>query len=706
MKRKTTNRTLGALALPTLLLAACGDDTPEAKGSIVAVAEANGFSTLVSAIDAAGLKATLEGAGPFTVFAPTNAAFEALPAGALDALLADVPQLQEVLKYHVVSGRVTAEQVVTLSEATTLQGQKVTIRVQAGTVFINDAKVTVTDVEADNGIIHVIDAVLLPSEEPPPEKNIVEIAAGNPDFTTLVAALEAAGLDSALAGAGPFTVFAPTNAAFDALPEGTIEALLADIPALTRVLQYHVVSGRLDAATLAGRTSVTTLAGISLSVSASGGVVSVGGVPVAAADISASNGIIHVIGSVLIPPEEETPKNIVEIAAGNPDFSTLVAAVTAAGLDDDLAGAGPFTVFAPTNAAFAALPAGTVEALLADIPALTKILLYHVVAGDLEASAVVTRASLTSLLGPEIPVEVEGSTVRVAGATITATDIQASNGVIHVIDAVIQPPTIVDLAVANGNFDTLVAALGAANLVDTLAGPGPFTVFAPTDAAFDALPAGTVEALLADIPELTKILTYHVVSGSLLAADVVAESSLTSLAGPELPISVEGNAVRIAGALITITDIKAANGVIHVIDAVMLPPSIVDLAVATPDLSTLVTALGLTTTPDLVEALSGPGPFTVFAPVNSAFDAIPEATLNAILADEPQLNSILRYHVVAGELLAADVVAASSLTSLEGSSIPVAVNGNTVTVDGATVIATDIRAKNGVIHLIDAVILP
>lgn len=703
---KTQIGSWGAPLLPMLLLSACGDDASEEKGSIVAVAEANGFSTLVTAIEAAGLKATLEGAGPFTVFAPTNAAFDALPAGALDALLADTAALADVLKYHVVAGRVAAEQVVTLSEATTLQGQKVSIRVENGNVFVNDAQVTITDVEADNGIIHVIDAVLLPEEEQPPAKNIVEIAAGNPDFSTLVAALEAAGLDTALAGAGPFTVFAPTNAAFDALPEGTIEALLADIPALTRVLQYHVVSGRLDAAALAGRTSVTTLAGLSLAVTTSGGVVSVDGVPVATADISASNGVIHVIGSVLLPPEEETPKTIVEIAAGNPDFSTLVAAVTAAGLDDDLAGAGPFTVFAPTNAAFAALPAGTVEALLANIPELTQILLYHVVSGDLEASAVVTRQSLTSLLGPEIPVEVEGSTVRVAGATISATDIQASNGVIHVIDAVMLPPTIVDIAVSSGNFDTLVAALGAANLVDTLAGPGPFTVFAPTDAAFDLLPAGTVEALLADIPELTKILTYHVVSGSYLAADVVAEAALPSVAGPAIPITVSGTEVRVAGALISVTDIKAKNGIIHVIDAVMLPPSIVDLAVATPDLSTLVTALGLTTTPDLVEALSGPGPFTVFAPVNAAFDEIPESTLNAILADEPLLNDILRYHVVAGEYFAADVVAESSLTSLEGSPIPVAVDGANVTVQGANVIATDIRAKNGVIHVIDAVIQP
>jgi uncharacterized surface protein with fasciclin (FAS1) repeats len=130
------------------------------------------------------------------------------------------------------------------------------------------------------------------------------------------------------------------------------------------------------------------------------------------------------------------------------------------------------------------------------------------------------------------------------------------------------------------------------------------------------------------------------------------------------------------------------------------------LAIDTPDLSTLVTALDLTTDPDLVAALSGPGPFTVFAPINSAFDAIPEATLNALLADEPQLNAVLRYHVVSGEYLAEDVVQETSLQTLQGQSITIAVDGNDVTVDGANVIGIDIKASNGVVHLIDAVILP
>ena len=160
------------------------------------------------------------------------------------------------------------------------------------------------------------------------------------------------------------------------------------------------------------------------------------------------------------------------------------------------------------------------------------------------------------------------------------TDIAASNGVIHVINAVLLPPapppepgTIVDIAAGNPDFETLVAAVTAAGLVDTLNGEGPFTVFAPTDDAFAALPAGTVDALLNDIPTLTDILTYHVVSGALSAADVVAAGTLTALNGDTLTITQADGHTYINAVEILMTDIVASNGVIHVIGGVLLPPA-------------------------------------------------------------------------------------------------------------------------------------
>lgn len=419
---------------------------------------------------------------------------------------------------------------------------------------------------------------------------IVDIAVADGRFNTLVAAVTAAGLVDTLSSEGPFTVFAPTDDAFAALPEGTIEALLADPQgALTDILLYHVVAGRVMAADVVTLDAATTVNGEDIAISSNSGVVLNGVANVIITDIEASNGIIHVIDAVILPPSmtaaEELP-TIVEIAVADGRFDTLVAAVTAAGLVETLSGEGPFTVFAPTDEAFAALPEGTIEALLADPQgALTNILLYHVVSGAVMAADVVELDAATTVFGEDIAITIENGNVVLNGtANVIITDIEASNGVIHVIDAVILPPslaaasaeelpTIVEIAVADGRFDTLVAAVTAAGLVETLSSEGPFTVFAPTDDAFAALPAGTIEALLAD-PQgaLTDILLYHVVSGKVMAADVVELDAAPTVFGENITITVENGAVILNGTVrVIITDIEASNGVIHVIDAVLLP---------------------------------------------------------------------------------------------------------------------------------------
>ncbi len=426
---------------------------------------------------------------------------------------------------------------------------------------------------------------------------IVDIAVADGRFETLVAAVQAAGLVETLQGEGPFTVFAPTDDAFAALPEGTVAALLEDIPALTDILLYHVVAGDVRAADVVALDSAVTVQGESVSISVEGDNVRINDALVVIADIVASNGVIHVIDAVLLTPEPaaqamqseqqdqseqseqaqpEPPGTIVDIAVADGRFETLVAAVQAAGLVDTLQGEGPFTVFAPTDDAFSALPEGTVAGLLDDIPALNDILLYHVVAGDVRAADVVALDSAVTVQGESVSISVDGDSVRINDSLVVIADIVASNGVIHVIDAVLLPPepvgSIVDIALADDRFETLVAALQAADLVGTLQGEGPFTVFAPTDDAFDALPEGTVEALLEDIPTLTAILLYHVVAGDVRAADVVALESAVTVQGEPVSISVEGDNVRINDALVVITDIAASNGVIHVIDAVLLPP--------------------------------------------------------------------------------------------------------------------------------------
>ena len=282
---------------------------------------------------------------------------------------------------------------------------------------------------------------------------------------------------------------------------------------------------------------------------------------------------------------EPVLKDIVDTAVADGRFTTLVAAVTAAELVDTLKGEGPFTVFAPTDDAFAKLPAGTVEELVKpeNKQKLTDILLYHVVSSKVMAADVVGLTSATTVLGKDVAIKVDMGNVYVNDAKVIITDIETSNGVIHVIDTVLIPAadeaameknTIVDIAVADGRFTTLVAALQAAGLVETLSGEGPFTVFAPTDDAFAKLPAGTVESLLKpeNLEQLKNILLYHVVSGKVMAADVVGLTSAPTVLGQDVTITVkDGNVYLNDTVQVIITDIEASNGVIHVIDAVLLP---------------------------------------------------------------------------------------------------------------------------------------
>lgn len=271
--------------------------------------------------------------------------------------------------------------------------------------------------------------------EEEPDQTIVDIAVGDDRFSTLVTAVQTAGLVETLSSEGPFTLFAPTNDAFAALPEGTVEALLQDRDALTQVLTYHVVAGAVSANQVTGLSNAETIQGQPVVVGSSGGV-SINDANVIETDIRGSNGIIHVIDSVLIPPAND----IVEIAASAGSFSTLVTALQAAGLVETLQGEGPFTVFAPTDEAFAKLPDGTVSNLLADIPALTQILTYHVVPGRVFSGDVVNLASAPTVQGQEISIETGmGGVMLNDSATVSATDILAINGVIHVIDTVILP---------------------------------------------------------------------------------------------------------------------------------------------------------------------------------------------------------------------------------------------------------------------------
>lgn len=277
-----------------------------------------------------------------------------------------------------------------------------------------------------------------------------------------------------------------------------------------------------------------------------------------------------------------------------------------------------------------------------------------------------------------------------------------------------EPQSIAQIAAGDAQFSTLVAALERVNLVSVLDGAGSFTVFAPTNAAFQAL--GVDLSTLSD-EALTEILLYHVLGGKVASGDLQTGQTYATTAaetGPgdlQLSILIEKDAsgVTVNGAAkVTTADVEATNGVIHIVDGVLLPLDIVGHAAANSNFTELVGALGAANG-GLVSVLQGDGPFTVFAPLNSAFQAI-SGTVAGLDAD--QLASVLTYHVVAGaNVVSGDLTDGQIVTTVQGEDFTVNINGSTVTITDAnggtaTVVLANVQATNGVIHVLDKVIIP
>ena len=568
-----------------------------------------------------------------------------------------------------------------------------------------------------------------------PEPDVVLVAQRDARFSILVEALTAADLVGTLSGAGPFTVLAPTDTAFSALLAelGLTKAqLLADKPLLRAVLQYHVIGSKVAKANIPLGKAVSPLQGGIFKVDNVGGdfVITDGRnrtSKIVVTDVPASNGLVHAIDKVLLPAN----KNLVETAQSLPQFSILVEAVVAANLQGTLSGTGPFTVFAPTNDAFAAALTElglSKEALFADTALLTKILTYHVLPSRVLKADVPVGAAITTVEGQTFTVDATLAITDRKGrkANIAATDTLASNGVVHVIDKVILPDDItlpsqrnlVQQLQALPQFSILVEAVVAANLQGTLAAAGPFTVFAPTNDAFGALLTElgiTKAALLANTPLLTSVLQYHVLNAQVLRAGVPAGQAISPLAGGIFKIDAQtGGLVVTDGrnrkANIGFTDLRVSNGVVHSLDKVLLPAdkNIVQTAQALPQFSILVEAV---VAAGLQTALSGTGPLTVFAPTNDAFAALLTElgiTKAALLANTALLQKVLTYHVVNARVLKADVPLNTAITPLQGETF--SVDATLAITDQrarkSNITATDVLTSNGVIHVIDKVILP
>ena len=689
---------LAASALP---LNASADATQDIPSNAAATGV---HDSLVAALTHANLVATLAGPGPFTVFAPTDQAF--IDAG-IDLNDFDTPEenatLSKILLHHVISGEVTSSDLKDGMIATTVNGDNVKFGVGSGTVTVGAATVTTPDVQASNGVIHVVDTVLMPPVDIPATAQTTGI------HDSLVAAVIQADLLATLQQTGPFTVFAPTDQAF---VDAGIDLVALDTPegkeALSDILLYHVVTASVPAANVTDCMTATAANGDPLAFTVGDGAM-VNDANITATDVISSNGFIHVIDKVLTPTE--TPNDVPRTAQCTGVHDSLVSAVIQADLLETLQGPGPFTVFAPTDQAFA--DAGIDLAAL-DTPegkaTLNEILLYHVVPAAVPAANVSDCMTAATANGQQLAFSVSDG-VMVNDANVTLPDVFTSNGVIHVIDKVLTPTDapndVPRTAQCTGIHNSLVAAVIQADLLETLQGPGPFTVFAPTDQAF--ADAGIDLAAL-DTPEgkqtLSDILLYHVVAGKVPSTALSDCMSAPTVNGNPLSFSV-GDVVMVNGATVTAADVNTSNGVVHVIDKVLMPTdkpnNIPRTAQCTGVHNSLVASV---VQAGLLETLQGPGPFTVFAPTDQAFA---DAGIDLAALDTPEgketLSDILLYHVVNGSVPAANVTDCMTASAVNGHPLAFSV-GTNVTINGATITATDVPTSNGIIHVIDEVLMP
>jgi transforming growth factor-beta-induced protein len=536
-----------------------------------------------------------------TVFAPTDEAFAALGEETLAFLKdpANLSALEAVLLHHAFLGNIYSAGLLNVvpTRSRSAAGTSSYWYLEGETLEIRDASVTEADILGRNGVFHVIDEVmLLPS--------IVDLLGDIPEyqqpfnFTSLLGALELAGLSDVLEiddlnGPTLYTLLAPTNEAFANAPalldkfvqEGWIETHL------TAVLLNHVAAGAVNSSTVVTLPSIGTVSGEELTVSVNGTSVKINDADVVTVDHYPYNGIIHGIDEVLVPPS--MTKSIPENLLADDRFTELVNAVNVTGLLPGLEAEGPLTVFAPTNDAFAAIDTSGLT-----FSEITAILTYHVAA---ENVALEDGVVITTLNGADVLLTLADTVWKVNDANIEET-ILSSNGIIYAIDAVLIPgdttptvdppidptptpapvestpspvqttpspvestPTIVEILMGDDRFTTLVTLVSGAGLAPPLEGEGPLTVFAPTNQAFIdlGLPEDT------DQEVITSVLLYHVVGGEVPLEDGL---SVKTLNGAEVILTVTETETKVNDANIEET-IPASNGIVYVIDTVLIPPS-------------------------------------------------------------------------------------------------------------------------------------
>jgi len=697
------------------------------------------YPTLASLLTRANLDDALE-EGEFTLLIPTEAAFADVPTEIMNQLNTNDDFLRQILEYHVIPG-VRSSLALETGSLPTLQGSDVMVLVDnLGFIEFDDVPVVFTDILAANGIAHEIESVLVPrtfqtapTEPPvdvtefptlsPPTESLRDIVRQESNLGALHSALIRANMDLE----DDVTLLAPTNDAFtaaaSALPGALFTRLLSPggVNHLRTLINLHLSSGT---TLLQDGTILVPLLGSNLTVSMDDTATIIQGpinfASVASRSLRGTNGIIYPIDTILVP--RSLTMDVIDLAVSAGDFTTLTTLVVRAGLEDTLRDAFKgFTILAPTDAAFGRLPSAASVRLNNDDMYLREVLSYHVLPELFPSELLTDNQMVTTLQGDDVTFAIEGSNVLVNDVVVTAADLVASNGLVHVLEDVllftqVMEPTsnlrqVVD---DDTSLNGLRQAIAVANAGSILERAGPLTLFAPTNAAFALLDQRFFALLLMPpyVVHLRELLRMHISSRNVYTAATLQDGLVieTLREADNLTVSIESESVMVASAVnsgaVIEADLLGTNGVVHKINQVLLPLALSqNLLEVAGSRSNLNAMASLVVTAGLEETLTNASlASTILAPTDLAFAGLDPSIVGRFNEDLSLLRDVLLYHVIP-EVLPYELFQSGNLTSANGI-LSVLVEGFFVRINGVIIAEADFIARNGIVHIIGEVLLP
>ncbi|TSK28152.1 Transforming growth factor-beta-induced protein ig-h3 [Bagarius yarrelli] len=437
-----------------------------------------GATTTKMYSDRAKLRGEIEGPGSFTFFAPSNEAWSALPIEILDALVSNVNiELLNALHYHMINKRLTSDDL------------------KHGSSFSSMYQ------DFDVHIHHY------------PNGKVVDDA----------------GLTSVLEGPGSYTVFAPTNEAFEKIPSETLTRIMNDPVALKDLLNYHILKNMQCSESIVAGTPLETLQGTMLEVGCDGDQMTLDGKAIVTSkDKLGTNGVVHYINELLIPDSVKTLK---ELAQGVPQVSTAAKLFIDAGLSPQLSGSEAFTLIAPQNDAF--------KGTFSMTPETRKLMKYHILKGKLSSKSLYHGQELETLDGTKLRVFVYRNNLCIENACIAAHDKNGRHGTMFIVDKILAPPmgTVMDVLKADNRFSTLVGNIQRAGMTELLNKKGTYTIFAPTSDAFLAMPTADLNKITRDPRELSNLLKYHIGEEFVISGGVTSHTRMKPMSGEKLELA-------------------------------------------------------------------------------------------------------------------------------------------------------------------------